>query len=212
MIDGSISGVGQAAVAAESWRTIPIGDEWSSTFRSFTSTASRLETLQEYAEPNESGPFHQYLKGIVPPPSWTEEWCNMVENHVASGRSMRRIHVVDLPLSDYMRFEIKCCYVYTGASGENIRLVDRASLSPEERAITQEDFWLFDGSMVMVNDYDQTGSLYQARVSMSPEIVSRYVNIQSRIWACGVPFVDFFREVTGESLELIQCGSRKRRE
>lgn len=208
----SSEALGQAEGGREPWKTIPIGDEWSSTFRAFRTSAFRLETLQAYAEPNESSPFQNYLRGINPPPSWTQEWCEMVASHVASGRSMRRIHVVDVPLSDYMRFEIECCYVYTGASGENIRLVDRAKLSPELRASTREDFWLFDASMVMVNDYDDYGALYQARLSSSPEIVARYQGIEQRIWDLGVPFVDFYREVSGESLELITCGSRERRE
>ncbi len=202
--------LGQAEEPREPWKTIPIGDEWSNKFRAFRISAFRLETLQAYAEPNESSPFHQYLRGANPPPSWTQEWCEMVENHVASGRSMRRIHVVDVPLSDYMKFEIKCCYVYTGASGENIRLVDRAKLSPELQALTREDFWLFDASMVMVNDYDQSGALYQARISSSPEVVARYQGIEQRVWDRGVPFADFYREVSGESLELIKRGPRER--
>jgi len=202
----------QAEEPNEPWRTIPIGDEWSSTFRAFRISAFRLETLQAYVEPNESSRFHQYLKGINPPPSCMGEWCEMVENHIASGRSMRRIHIVDAPLSEYINFEINCCYVYTGASGENIRLVDRATLSSEIQAITHEDFWPFDASMVMVNDYDKSGALYQARLSSSPEIVARYQGIEQRIWDLGVPFVDFYKEVSGESLELITCGSRERRE
>ena len=196
--------------SSQEWKTIPIGDEWSSKFRNFGSHAFRLENLQAYAEPNESSPFNQYLRGVAPPPDWTQEWCDMVAKHINAGRAMRRVHVVDLPLSDYMKFEIAHCYIYTGASGEEIRLIDRASLAPELASLCHEDFWLFDKTTVMVNDYDTSNQLYQARINHNPGIVARYVSIEEQLWSHAVPFLDFYKEVTGENLQLIACGSRER--
>jgi hypothetical protein len=183
-----------------SWRTIPIAEEWNASFRSFKQSAYRLETLQEYAEPSESSPFKMYLRGIKPDESFSAEWCGMVRDHIDAGRTMRRVHIVDLPLSEYMRFEIECCYHDTGLAGEEIRLLDRSKITPDLAKITQEDFWMFDESTIMVNDYDNEGRLYQARITTDPAAVKYYSNVDRRIWDLGVPFRQFYKTHTG--LEL----------
>lgn len=183
-----------------SWRTIPIGNEWNEMFYSFKRSAYRLETLQAYAEPSESSPFNQYRRGIVPDPSFMAEWCHMVKAHIDAGRSMRRVHLVDLPLSEYMRFEIECCYRDTAAAGEIVRLLDRSRLSSDLLKITAEDFWLFDGSTIMVNDYDLSGALFQARITTDPKAVAYYSNIDRKLWDLGVPFKEFYNAHTGIQL------------
>ena len=181
------------AIPQVSWRTIPIGEEWNGMFQSFKQSAYRLETLQAYAEPGESSPFNQYLKGVRPPANWTQEWCDMTRNHIDAGRTMRRVHIVDLPLSDYMKFEIECGYVYNDQAGEEVRLLDRSKLSPELLKITKEDFWLFDGSTVMVNDYDQTGALYQARITTDTRAAVYYDEVDKKIWNLSIPFKEFYK-------------------
>jgi len=184
----------------DSWITIPIGDEWSSMFRSFTRAAFRLETLQAYAEPSEADAFARFLRGEPPPPMWMSEWCSMVKNHIASGRAMRRVHVVNLPLGDYLNFEIRWGYLKTSEAGEDIRLIDRATLSPEVERITREDFWFFDGSTVMINDYTPAGTLYQARITRDPALVSRYAEREREVWERAVSFKKFYEDATGEVL------------
>ncbi len=188
------------AIPQVSWRTIPIGDEWSAMFQSFKQSAYRLETLQAYAEPSESSPFNQYRRGTRPDPSFMADWCSLVKGHVDAGRSMRRVHIVDLPLSEYMKFEIECCYKDTGLAGEDIRLLDRVNLSPELLKITQEDFWFLDGSTVVVNDYDPTGALYQARITTDLKAVAYYSSVDQKLWGIGVPFREFYKTHTGIEL------------
>jgi hypothetical protein len=113
---------------------------------------------------------------------------------------MRRVHIVDLPLSEYMKFEIECCYKDTGLAGEDIRLLDRVNLSPELLKITQEDFWFLDGSTVVVNDYDPTGALYQARITTDLKAVAYYSSVDQKLWGIGVPFREFYKTHTGIEL------------
>ena len=182
----------ETTIPQVSWRTIEIGAEFNALFYSFKQSAYRLETLQSYAEPSESSPFNQYRRGVIPDPSFMSEWCELVKGHSDAGHSMRRVHIVDLPLSQYMRFEIECCYRDTGAAGEDIRLLDRAKLSPELLKITQEDFWFLDGSTVIINDYDKNGALYQARITSDPKAVEYYLNVQKKTWDISVPFETFY--------------------
>jgi hypothetical protein len=176
------------------WRTIPIEEEFKKIFGKFKSSAFRLETLQAYAETSESGPFHQYQRGSPPDAAFLNDWCQMVRNHITSGKAMRRIHVVDVPLSEYMKFEIECCYIHTGAAGEDIRLIDRSKLSSEHLKLITEDFWFFDSSTVMVNEYDERGTIAQARITTDPVIVAKYADIEGQLWPLSTPFSDFYRE------------------
>jgi hypothetical protein len=179
------------------WRVIPIGSEWGEMFKVFEADAFRLETLQAYAEPSESSPFNQYRRGNIPSPDFLNDWCQLVREHAKAGHVMRRIHVVDLPLSDYMRFEVECCYRFSAAAGEEIRLLNRASLTPSLVRLAQEDFWLFDNGTVMMNDYDHTGALFQARLTSDPRALEYYSSIDRKLWALGVPFKVFYEEQTG---------------
>jgi hypothetical protein len=99
-----------------------------------------------------------------------------------------------------MRFEIECCYKDTGSAGEDIRLLDRAKLSPELLKITQEDFWFLDGSTVMVNDYDAAGTLYQARITTDPKAVAYYSSVDRKTWDLSIPFRDFYKTHAGVEL------------
>jgi hypothetical protein len=193
----------------QSWRTITIGDEFNSMFKNFNLSAYRLETLQAYAEQSESSPFNLYRRGVKPDPSFMADWCQMVRDHISAGRSMRRVHVVDLPLSQYMRFEIECCYCDTGKAGEEIRLLDRAKLPAGLSRVALEDFWFFDGCTVMINDYDQNGTIVQARISSVPKVVEQYAAIDQQIWDLSVPFREFYLAQTGVDLELINSGQRE---
>jgi hypothetical protein len=91
------------------------------------------------------------------------------------------VHIVDLPLSQYLEFEIKAAYRYTGEAGEEISLLDRAKLPGELRALAVEDFWLFDDRVVMVQEYSPEGQLLRARVSEDPGEVARYRGIWEQV-------------------------------
>jgi hypothetical protein len=99
-----------------------------------------------------------------------------------------------------MKFEIECCYYDTGLAGEDVRLLDRAQLSHDLLKVTQEDFWLFDSSTVMVNDYDHTGALYQARIAADSRAVAYYCGVDRAIWDVSIPFRQFYKANTGIDL------------
>jgi hypothetical protein len=113
---------------------------------------------------------------------------------------MRRVHIVDVPLSRYIRFEVECCYRLSEGAGEQIRLLDRALIPSTLRETAMEDYWLFDRSTVMVNDYDSNGTLSQARVTEDSRAVGYYANLEEQVWELSVPFRRFYKTHTG--LEL----------
>lgn len=185
----------------DDWRLLQLGDEWARIFRGFERSAFRLETLQSYASPIETEAIEQFRHGHAPPKEWIGEWCSLVSDHVGNGRSMSRVHVVSLPLSEYLRFETECAYVHTSRAGENISFLDRATIPSGYGDLFSEDFWLFDESIVMVQDYGEKGEMLRARLSTEPSVVDRYIRSRDAAQELAIPFRQFYESNTGKLLD-----------
>jgi hypothetical protein len=77
---------------------------------------------------------------------------------------VQRVHLVQEPPSDYVRFELECQRASLDA-GEDIRVIafrDGAEAPPMGNH-GHRDFWLFDNETVVELDYDQEGRFLGAR-------------------------------------------------
>lgn len=125
------------------------------------STAFRLETLQHYAGDEEE--LDEFRRGL-PLREWsvrTSPYLRRLAAATLGGQQWSRIHVVDRPLSDYVRFEL-ASYVSSAAAGEQVMITDR-SADPELGELRQ-DFWLLDeelpGAVALMMDYNPGGDLH----------------------------------------------------
>jgi hypothetical protein len=120
------------------------GEELLDAFRSFTHEAVRLETLQYYDVPGDEDRQRAFREGR-PLPSRPEKSTSVqiIQDATAAGKRFERIHVVDKPLSDYVRYEIEAAYPENAAAGERILIVDRAA--DPRLDLLREDFVLLDG-------------------------------------------------------------------
>lgn len=69
------------------------------------------------------------------------ESLKMISDAVSAGKRVHRVHVVDLPPSDYVRYEL-AVYPENVAAGEDVRIAPRPA-HPGLRDL-DTDFWLFD--------------------------------------------------------------------
>ncbi|MGH8932898.1 MAG: DUF6879 family protein [Egibacteraceae bacterium] len=122
----------------------------------FSSSAFRIETLDWYSVPEEAQALERFRTTGQARDPYVDEWFRLVCGHIAAGRTMRRVHLLRLPLSDYLRWELT---VQQGSveQGEDIRVVD-LDLHPELADI-DEDFWLFDDRVPVRMAYDSQGRL-----------------------------------------------------
>jgi hypothetical protein len=124
----------------------------------------RLETLSSYIAPGEADMLRAFNDGHPMPSRGpdTDPWLRMVADSVQAGRLWSRVHVLNRPLSDYLRFEL---FGYQGnvAAGEDVRIADRAKV-PETLSVLAGDFWLLDNAVAVVIEYDGNGR----RLSMEP--------------------------------------------
>jgi hypothetical protein len=129
-------------------------------FDSFTDTAFRLETLQQYLVDQERERIAAFRAGKPLPERSprTSQWLRRIQNTTHGGKRWRRVHVVDRPLSEYLQYQF-VGYRGSVAAGEDVRIVDRAASSDLESL--RRDFWLFDAEtdhpMVVMMRYDGDG-------------------------------------------------------
>jgi hypothetical protein len=118
-------------------------EEFDACFERFTRSAFRMETLQRYTVDAETDRIRAFLRSEPRPDRSvrTSPWLRRVAVTTAAGKHWSRVHVVDLPLTDYLRYQL-VGYVESAAAGEEIRIALRQD-HPELSKV-REDFWLFD--------------------------------------------------------------------
>lgn len=140
----------------------------------------RLETLQHYAgDPN----FTRFQTGQP----WEDtasklHWADLVRRRVAEGVAMQRVHVVTMPWSGYVRFEITWSYPHNTSAGEDIRIISDTAPWPDP------DFWMFDDERVWLMHYRPDGALERVEdASTSTSTVRACLALKQRALAAGQP-------------------------
>jgi hypothetical protein len=146
-------------------------------FETFRESAFRLETLQYYVLTEDEPRRRAFREGRpLPPRPGKADSMRLVRDAVGRGRRVNRVHVIDLPLSDYIRYEL-AVYPENIAAGEDVRITRRAAHAGLRELDT--DFWLFDaetaspsvvwfrytpGGQILARDYsDDAGDVSRAR-------------------------------------------------
>jgi hypothetical protein len=154
-------------------------DEFDSYFDRFTHDVFRLENLQHYAISAEDERVRAFRENTARPERSvrTEAWLARIAVTTVAGKSWERIHVVDHPLSEYLRYEL-VGYVESQAAGEQIRIADRAA--DESLSRLGEDFWLFDAdsadAFAVLMQYDEAGHFVGFERTVEPAVLERCRN------------------------------------
>ena len=164
-------------------------------YRDCALSAWRIEALQHYTVPGDEErqrAFHAG-EGLPAPGQGKQDDLALIARLRESGRTIGRIHVVERPLSDYVRYEL-AVYAENIAAGEEVRIADR-SLYPELGEVA-EDFVIFDAeapsdAVVVAFDYDGTGLVRSYRVVTDLQAVGRYQEMADLAYAYSVPLADF---------------------
>jgi hypothetical protein len=124
-------------------------------FEEASRSVFRLETLPVYDAPGEADRLRAFLAGRD---GWQrspdDESLRMIRETTARGVAWSRVHVLEEPLTGYLRFEL-AAYHENEAAGEAVWIADRAA-HPELADLT-EDFVLIDDRVGVLFRYDQAG-------------------------------------------------------
>jgi len=163
------------------------GAAWRSFFDAYERDAFRLETLPAYAMDEEEAEYARWKATGELPVTDDDPWLTRLRHFRATGRAIGRVHIITRPLSDYLRFQF-AFYPHSVAAGENVQILD-ATTHPGHR-LPEQDFWLFDESMVVRMDYDQHGRQL-GRELLEGIDPAPYVERKRRALELAVPFTEF---------------------
>ncbi len=163
-----------------------------------TEEAFRLETRQRYNVPYEEPLVRAFEEGRSQPEN------ESITRHMASVSSLRsadkrdyRVHVLELPLTPYLRYELSV-YPESIETGEEIFIADRAWHAG--LAELTEDFMLLDGdtdhaSVVWYryNDNDELLARDHSHDPVDIEVCRRHRDLAV---AHAIPYAEFIRGVS----------------
>jgi hypothetical protein len=159
----------------------------------FRVSAFRLETLQYYVLAEDEPRRRAFREGCPLParPGKTES-LRMISDAVSAGKQVHRVHVVDLPLSEYIRYEL-AVYPENVGAGEDVRIAPRGA-HPRLHHLTT-DFWLFDADdarpAVVWFRYTPDGQIISRDYSDDPGDISLARDQRDLAVACSLSLSEF---------------------
>jgi hypothetical protein len=170
---------------------------------SFARSAWRLETLSVYNPRSDAAYRHFAATGEVLPLDQRpgkQAWLAGIREAVAAGKRLTQLHVVDRPLSAYLRYEL-AVYPENVAAGMAIRIADRTS--HPELAPLDRDFWLLDDEtdrpVAQLMTYDPDGEYVSREVTSEAAVLARCRAQRDLALGCSVTLAEFF-QAAGEPL------------
>lgn len=145
--------------------------EFEQLFLDVRSSWFRLETLQSYDAGYERPKLAAFLRG-EPLDPLPESWEAMIREHVAAGRRLERVHVIEEPLSDYIRYEL-AAYRQNIEAGEDVRVI-AVQRGAWPAGVPRHDYWLFDDAHLWLMDYDEAGALQAVRLVDDPAVLEEH--------------------------------------
>lgn len=117
-------------------------------------------------------------------------WDRLVAGHLEAGRSMRRVHTVRPPLTEYLRWEL----AYQATNDEPIRILDLDE--HPELAVIEElgDAWIFDERVGVRLRYDEEGRMTDPE-RLDDEQLGEYLPLRDRAWQAATALDNFLAKV-----------------
>jgi hypothetical protein len=157
-------------------------------FTEFDHEAVHLEMRDSYGTAIELPHMAQWAAGEPDDLEWLRPWCDQVRLHVAEGKTYRRVHVVSEPLSDYQRWSHSIMQPHIDA-GTDLRWVGRRQVSSV--AFPGNDFWMFDGHLVVFHHYAGNGANIDFTTSTDPHDIQLCRSAFDALWKLATPHADY---------------------
>jgi hypothetical protein len=120
--------------------------------------------------------------------AWWNDWYELIHRTVQRGVSVRRARIVSQPVSEYIRYEYDHTFMNT-LSGEDVRWLNRRNTT--DIALPGNDFWLFDGIVLLVNHFSGDGDFVGGELVDSRDAVGLCSTAFETVWDRAVAHADF---------------------
>ncbi|HEY1967244.1 MAG TPA: hypothetical protein VGH89_04815 [Pseudonocardia sp.] len=152
----------------------------------------RVQTLDRYNVPSDHGNYERYLRGepkFISPE--VADWYRELSADAEVGKIWRNVHVVRLPLTDYLCYQFEYGYVRNTAAGQVIRVVDTDAHPEAELLFDVGDFYVFEGADILHMRYDEEGH-FLGGAGSGASSTKGYVALAELAWRMGTPFADWW--------------------
>lgn len=115
----------------------------------------------------------------------------MIRDATGAGKVFQRVHVVEEPLTDYLRYEIGWSYAPNVAAGEDIRILPT---KPGNRlALPDHDYWHFDSRDLWIMEYDEIGRFLFAELVTDAAAIVGHNYWRDAALHHAIPYIDYVR-------------------
>lgn len=156
--------------------------------RAVEQSAVHLELRDSYDVGNEAAGFDAWKQGhrldAADRASWWRPWLDLVQEVTAKGVHIRRARVITEPPSQYIRYEHSFTFTNV-AAGEEVRWLPRSGTSGI--SLPDHDFWLFDGSLVQFNVFDDDGRWIRTNQTEEATAVAGCATAFDEVWERAIP-------------------------
>ncbi len=170
--------------------------EFGALFTRFDHTADRWEGGQVYDVSYETVPYQAFLAGRPQPRDPAKSaWTAMLDAARITRKLVRRVHLVDEPLTDYLRYELGVSYPPNADAGEDIRILPADTIpgTTLARLRALKDYWLFDSSDAWVMDYDRDGRFLGIEQVTDPDVIVSLAYWRDAALHYSLPYADYMR-------------------
>ena len=167
-------------------------DRWVELFENCRESACHLELRDAYGVDSEKEQFARWRR--EPYERTTEDvesrrwWLDMLGSVTGRGVKVLRARVVSEPVTEYIKFEWAGTAINVGA-GEEVRWLPRHKAS--DIAIPGNDFWLFDGRLVVFNHFTGDGAWLGNEVTEAAPVAELCRSAFEDIWARATPHSEY---------------------
>jgi hypothetical protein len=156
--------------------------------RSAERSAWHLELRDGYVLDDPDWLDWQAGRRFDPAERWTS-WFELIRATTARGVDVRRLRVVSEPVTAYIRFEYDVTADHNVAAGEDVRWLARHAASG--LLFPAEDFWVFDGQVVLWNHFAGDSSWVGEERADDPAVAKLCASSFDAAWERGVPHEDY---------------------
>src|SRR5439155_4604365 len=116
--------------------------------------------------------------------SWWHPWYQATSDVTSRGVEIRRARIVSEPLSEYVRYEYDCTFMNI-IGGEKVRWLPRRRAT--DLALPGNDFWPFDGRIVLVNHFTGEGESAAHETTTDLAVVKLFATAFEAVWGRAIP-------------------------
>ena len=152
----------------------------------------RVQTLRQYSVASDDEDFRRYVAGeSEPQSSYRGTWFKELRNDTAAGRVWRNVHVVDLPLNDYLRYQFEWGYIHNVRAGQHVRVLDTMAHPEAAEFFRAGDFYVFESERILHMRYAEDGRFLGAAGSGASSTAG-FVALAELAWRLATPFDDWW--------------------